>query len=154
MVDSSSPKRSDGDRKYFSLLPPISCPSVTPTKPSCRASKTIRLHEEAFTTFTKYFSFLPPFFSDSTGQDVSNETLVPCFSNHSFTRGSTYYVFVAVFTLLLGPFVFFNVHKTKYLQFLTSVMRCAGEGSNPTRQVKSLGFAHLVLPVIRPNLTY
>jgi len=31
--------------------------------------------------------------------------------------------FQTMFILLLGPFVFFNVQKTKYLQLLTSVMR-------------------------------
>lgn len=33
----------------------------------------------------------------------------------------------AVFTLLLGPFTFFDVQKTKYLQILTSLMRWVGE---------------------------
>ncbi|CAJ0939958.1 unnamed protein product [Ranitomeya imitator] len=33
----------------------------------------------------------------------------------------------AVFTLFLGPFTFFNVQKTKYLQILTSLMRWIGE---------------------------
>lgn len=32
-----------------------------------------------------------------------------------------------VFTLLLGPFVFFNAQKTKYLQMLTSLMRWMGK---------------------------
>lgn len=31
--------------------------------------------------------------------------------------------FQTLFVLSLGPFVFFNVQKTKYLQLLTSVMR-------------------------------
>ena len=33
----------------------------------------------------------------------------------------------AVVTLTLGPFAFFNVQKTKYLQMLTSVMRWIGK---------------------------
>lgn len=33
----------------------------------------------------------------------------------------------SVFTLLLGPFTFFNAQKTKYLQILTSLMRWIGE---------------------------
>lgn len=33
------------------------------------------------------------------------------------------YVFQSIFILLLGPFVFFNIQKTKYLQLLTSGMR-------------------------------
>lgn len=41
----------------------------------------------------------------------------------------SFFVFVAqaVFTLLLGPFTFFDVQKTKYLQILTSLMRWIGE---------------------------
>lgn len=35
----------------------------------------------------------------------------------------------AVFTLLLGPFTFFNAQKTKYLQILTSLMRWIGKFS-------------------------
>ncbi|XP_048847760.1 transmembrane protein 104 isoform X2 [Brienomyrus brachyistius] len=38
-------------------------------------------------------------------------------------REDAYRVFLAVFTLLLGPFAFFNAQKTKYLQLLTSLMR-------------------------------
>ncbi|KAI5728193.1 hypothetical protein M8J77_012794 [Diaphorina citri] len=59
-----------------------------------------------------------------TDDSVNNQTL-QCLHNYPITRGSTYYAFLALFVLLLGPFVFFNVHKTKYLQILTSVMRCA-----------------------------
>lgn len=33
----------------------------------------------------------------------------------------------AIFTILLGPFTFFDVQKTKYLQILTSLMRWIGE---------------------------
>lgn len=36
----------------------------------------------------------------------------------------------AVFTLLLGPFTFFDVQKTKYLQILTSLMRWIGESES------------------------
>uniref|UniRef100_A0A8C7YM94 Transmembrane protein 104 n=1 Tax=Oryzias sinensis TaxID=183150 RepID=A0A8C7YM94_9TELE len=39
------------------------------------------------------------------------------------TRADAYRVFLSVFTLLLGPFTFFNAQKTKYLQILTSLMR-------------------------------
>ncbi|XP_051987427.1 transmembrane protein 104-like [Xyrauchen texanus] len=38
-------------------------------------------------------------------------------------RKDAYRVFLGVFTLLLGPFAFFNAQKTKYLQIITSVMR-------------------------------
>lgn len=36
-------------------------------------------------------------------------------------------VLQTVFTLLLGPFTFFNAQKTKYLQILTSLMRWIGK---------------------------
>ncbi|KAM8823972.1 transmembrane protein 104 [Synchiropus picturatus] len=39
------------------------------------------------------------------------------------TRINAYRVFLSAFTLLLGPFTFFNAQKTKYLQILTSLMR-------------------------------
>uniref|UniRef100_A0A8C6YX46 Transmembrane protein 104 n=1 Tax=Nothoprocta perdicaria TaxID=30464 RepID=A0A8C6YX46_NOTPE len=38
-------------------------------------------------------------------------------------RIDAYRLYLAVFTLLLGPFTFFNVQKTKYLQIMTSLMR-------------------------------
>uniref|UniRef100_A0A8C0GXT3 Transmembrane protein 104 n=1 Tax=Chelonoidis abingdonii TaxID=106734 RepID=A0A8C0GXT3_CHEAB len=38
-------------------------------------------------------------------------------------RIDAYRVYLATFTLLLGPFTFFNVQKTKYLQIMTSLMR-------------------------------
>uniref|UniRef100_A0A8C5EII6 Amino acid transporter transmembrane domain-containing protein n=1 Tax=Gouania willdenowi TaxID=441366 RepID=A0A8C5EII6_GOUWI len=41
----------------------------------------------------------------------------------SVTRKDAYRVFLSIFTLLLGPFTFFNAQKTKYLQILTSLMR-------------------------------
>ena len=36
-------------------------------------------------------------------------------------------MFQAVFCLLLGPFVFFNVQKTKYLQIVTTAARWLGQ---------------------------
>ncbi|XP_038597924.1 transmembrane protein 104 [Tachyglossus aculeatus] len=38
-------------------------------------------------------------------------------------RIDAYRIYLAAFTLLLGPFTFFNVQKTKYLQIVTSLMR-------------------------------
>ncbi|KAL0993367.1 hypothetical protein UPYG_G00106820 [Umbra pygmaea] len=39
------------------------------------------------------------------------------------SRKDAYRVFLSIFTVMLGPFVFFDAQKTKYLQILTSVMR-------------------------------
>ncbi|XP_005093838.1 transmembrane protein 104 [Aplysia californica] len=56
-----------------------------------------------------------------------NETEVdtdPCWSEGlNINRMDAYRIFVAAFLVLLGPFVFFNVQKTKYLQIFTSVAR-------------------------------
>ncbi|PNJ87685.1 TMEM104 isoform 8 [Pongo abelii] len=41
-------------------------------------------------------------------------------------RVDAYRIYLAIFTLLLGPFTFFDVQKTKYLQILTSLMRWIG----------------------------
>ncbi|XP_020661929.3 transmembrane protein 104 isoform X1 [Pogona vitticeps] len=38
-------------------------------------------------------------------------------------RIDAYRIYLAAFTVLLGPFTFFNVQKTKYLQIITSMMR-------------------------------
>ncbi|XP_024872972.1 transmembrane protein 104 homolog isoform X1 [Temnothorax curvispinosus] len=46
-----------------------------------------------------------------------------CWEGPAFNRLDAYRIFLTMFVLLLGPFVFFNVQKTKYLQLLTSVMR-------------------------------
>uniref|UniRef100_UPI00358F6CC6 transmembrane protein 104 isoform X2 n=1 Tax=Myxine glutinosa TaxID=7769 RepID=UPI00358F6CC6 len=45
----------------------------------------------------------------------------PCWDR--VTRGQAYRIFLGVFVFLLGPFAFFNVQKTKYLQILTSALR-------------------------------
>ncbi|XP_012137799.1 transmembrane protein 104 homolog isoform X4 [Megachile rotundata] len=46
-----------------------------------------------------------------------------CWEEFSFNRLDAYRIFLSIFVFLLGPFVFFNIQKTKYLQFLTSAMR-------------------------------
>ncbi|KAF7698098.1 transmembrane protein 104 [Silurus meridionalis] len=58
--------------------------------------------------------------SCSTGSIKYNDTDV-CWG--PVRRIDAYRAFLAVFTLLLGPFTFFNVQKTKYLQIFTSLMR-------------------------------
>ena len=47
------------------------------------------------------------------------------------------------FTLLLGPFTFFNAQKTKYLQILTSLMRWIGK--------KKPQYFHFVHPALIPS---
>ncbi|BFZ18134.1 hypothetical protein BsWGS_21173 [Bradybaena similaris] len=60
-------------------------------------------------------------FGASSNQTLSDDDR--CWPDVSVNRMNAYRIFVAVFVLLLGPFTFFNVQKTKYLQILTSVAR-------------------------------
>ncbi|XP_076658069.1 transmembrane protein 104 homolog isoform X1 [Halictus rubicundus] len=46
-----------------------------------------------------------------------------CWEAFTLNRFGAYRIFLSMFVLLLGPFVFFNIQKTKYLQLLTSTMR-------------------------------
>jgi len=49
----------------------------------------------------------------------------PCWSNEAgnLNRMDAYRIALAVFVVFVGPFAFFNVTKTKYLQLLTTLMR-------------------------------
>lgn len=55
----------------------------------------------------------------------------PCFNqtseDGSITRLECYRASLLTFLLILGPFVFFNVQKTKYLQIVTTLMRWLGK---------------------------
>ncbi|KAJ8730247.1 hypothetical protein PYW07_017285 [Mythimna separata] len=66
---------------------------------------------------------IPPNVTDSKVWDE-----LPCFNSSSsdhvgYTRLQTYRVALLTFVGAMGPFVFFNVQKTKYLQLFTSGMR-------------------------------
>lgn len=64
--------------------------------------------------------------SDRLENITCNNTVpdyTPCLPTHNFSRTAAYQTFVCVFVLLLGPFAYFNVQKTKVLQILTSCMR-------------------------------
>ncbi|XP_055877807.1 transmembrane protein 104-like isoform X2 [Biomphalaria glabrata] len=57
-----------------------------------------------------------------TSQNLTDSD--PCWpSSPNVSRMDAYRIFVACFILLLGPFTFFNVQKTKYLQIMTSLAR-------------------------------
>lgn len=45
----------------------------------------------------------------------------PCFG--SIDSSQVYYLYLGLFALALGPFCFFNVQKTRYLQYITSFTR-------------------------------
>ncbi|XP_017081325.1 transmembrane protein 104 homolog [Drosophila eugracilis] len=55
--------------------------------------------------------------------DFENNTDQPCWKEHTISRLSMYRVFLIGFTLIFGPFAYFNVQKTKYLQMLTAAFR-------------------------------
>lgn len=46
-----------------------------------------------------------------------------CFTNFSLNHAGAYRLYLVAVLICLGPFAFFNVQKTKYLQIFTSVMR-------------------------------
>lgn len=47
----------------------------------------------------------------------------PCWPGVNISRSNAYRIYVLVFLCLLGPFTFFNMQKTKYLQIFTTLMR-------------------------------
>ncbi|KAG8221892.1 hypothetical protein J437_LFUL006710 [Ladona fulva] len=64
-------------------------------------------------------SYIP---EDSTCNTTLPETAL-CWEGLQFTRKDAYRIFLGVFLTVIGPFAFFNVQKTKYLQILSSLMR-------------------------------
>lgn len=46
-----------------------------------------------------------------------------CWENVDLTRISAYRIFLGVFLAALGPFAFFDVQKTKYLQMISTILR-------------------------------
>ena len=65
-------------------------------------------------------TYVPSNTSKAAG-NISENAL--CWETSDLSRMDTYRTFLAAFTLMAGPFVFFNVTKTKYLQILTTIMR-------------------------------
>lgn len=56
-------------------------------------------------------------------QNNSENYSTTCWENTEITKMTMYRLFVAIFALLVGPFTYFNVQKTKYLQFFTMTIR-------------------------------
>lgn len=58
--------------------------------------------------------------------DINNNTEdydVTCWEKYEITKMTMYRIFVTIFALFVGPFTYFNVQKTKYLQFFTITIR-------------------------------
>lgn len=47
----------------------------------------------------------------------------PCWQASSISRSNVYRLCVTAFIVILGPFTFFNLSKTKYLQLMTTILR-------------------------------
>lgn len=77
----------------------------------------------------KHFFFFPP--SSPNSQHInttSNDTFaaddqLPCLADHPITRLDCYRLSLIGFITLLGPFAFFDVQKTKYIQMITVLCR-------------------------------
>lgn len=48
---------------------------------------------------------------------------VQCFNGSDIEKFDMYRIFVTIFALLVGPFTYFNIQKTKYLQIATTAFR-------------------------------
>jgi hypothetical protein len=57
------------------------------------------------------------------GEVQGNSSSNPNTCNGPLNKQQIYYVSLAVFIVLLGPFTFFNIQRTKWLQILTSILR-------------------------------
>jgi len=67
-------------------------------------------------------TYTPPNVTKSSFKNITEYD--PCWeSSPTLNRMDAYRIALAVFVVALGPFAFFNVTKTKYLQMLTTLMR-------------------------------
>ncbi|XP_030746520.1 transmembrane protein 104 homolog [Sitophilus oryzae] len=62
--------------------------------------------------------------SCKTSNNTENFT-ESCWEDSDFTKMDMYRIYVALFGLLVGPFAYFNVQKTKYIQIFTMSIRGA-----------------------------
>ena len=84
-----------------------------------------------FLIFVQNFDsvYKPPDINCSMGWNDSmlNDT-TQCFPNvTSIDRMLAYRICVIIFACLLGPFIFFNIQKTTWLQIITTLLRWLGE---------------------------
>lgn len=61
------------------------------------------------------------FTHDNASQNLTESD--PCWNSVSLNRMNAYRIYVVVFNLLIGPLVFYNLQKTKFLQLATTLMR-------------------------------
>ncbi|BES91967.1 Transmembrane protein 104 [Nesidiocoris tenuis] len=62
-------------------------------------------------------------FCDNPSADANVTTTSICWEGYNFTKDTLYKIYLGCFLLLFGPFVFFNVQKTKIIQMVTSFYR-------------------------------
>lgn len=73
--------------------------------------------------------FLTDFFfcSSKTNLTVIQTNDDPCWEDHTITRFDCYRLSVIGFIMVLCPFVFLNVQKTKHIQVVTILLRWIGK---------------------------
>lgn len=69
-------------------------------------------------------TYKPP--NASSSFNISDSEI--CWPGQELTRIDAYRIALAVFVVVVGPFAFWNVTKTKYLQIMTTFMRWAAFG--------------------------
>jgi len=68
------------------------------------------------------------YFSSNITCDPNSAPSSPCWPGAPISRSNAYRLYLAIFLLVVGPFVFCNIQKTKALQILTSILRWAAFG--------------------------
>lgn len=62
-------------------------------------------------------------FTNGTEGNSTAQLLMPCWAGYEITRFNAYRICQVCFTLCMAPWIFFNLSKTKHLQFLTLSFR-------------------------------
>ncbi|XP_050542099.1 transmembrane protein 104 homolog isoform X2 [Daktulosphaira vitifoliae] len=82
----------------------------------------ISLSGYLFGDMSIYYKAIGRSLVDFTCNNNTNESSL-CWENYSFTRHEVYLAYLGLYIISFGPFTFFNVQKTKYLQVISFVMR-------------------------------
>lgn len=86
----------------------------------------------------------------STNATDSDDVSVPCWEDSVFSRFDIYRWCLMAFICILGPFAFFNVQKTKYLQLVTAMFRWLAFSVMISIAIHRL-FAHQIDPPVVPK---
>ncbi|XP_017467297.1 PREDICTED: transmembrane protein 104 homolog isoform X2 [Rhagoletis zephyria] len=75
------------------------------------------------TCLTTNSSVLPNITRYNFADTQEDDGITPCWPEHTISRLQMYRMFVIGFTVVLGPFAYFSVQNTKYLQICTAAFR-------------------------------